>query len=231
MTNCDKSWELWWEMAELKKLKPCPVPNVFNMCADATRLALWGTDTGLELMQTLVDAVKARAKNKTYTAPEKARVWWSYIYYYTDFYGMWNWFEDHGITFLGQIISIYRQPKTDLSSRDSMIRMLSETAFDYTMTRQMGAGITSEMWLEDTIQECTNFGADAAVYCGYHACKHAAGGNAYFRKEIGKRLGIPVCNLQGDTFDKRQTSATYYQDEIVNFLNSVVLKGDDKIVL
>ncbi len=230
LENCQKSWDLWWELAELKKLRPCPIPNVFNMCADATRLALWGTETGTELMQTIVDATKARIKNKTYTAPEVARVWWSYIYYYTDFYGMWNWFEDHGITFLGQIISIYYQPEFDLSSKESMLRVLSETAFDYTMTRQMGSGVTSDQWLDDTEQQMRDFDAEAAVYCGYHACKHASGGNAYVRRELGKRLGVPVLNLQGDTFDKRMTPASYVQEEIVNFLNSVVLKGDKKII-
>lgn len=230
LENCEKAWELWWELGELKKLKPCPIPNVFNMCADATRLALWGTEEGVELMQIIVDAAKARAKNGTFTAPEVARVWWSYIYYYTDFYGMWNWFEDRGVTFLGQIISLYYQPEWDVSSMDSMMRVLSETAFDYTMTRQMGSGMTSDQWLDDTEQCMRDVDADAAIYCGYHACKHASGGSAYFRREIGKRLKVPVLNLQGDTFDKRMSPASYWQEEIVNFLNSVVLKGDKKLV-
>ncbi len=229
LENCEKAWELWWEFGELKKLKPCPIPNVFNMCADATRLALWGTELGIEAMQSLIDAAKARAKNKTYTAPEVARLWWSYIYYYTDFYGMWNWFDEHGITFLGQVITLNYQPEFDLSSKESMLRVLSETAFDYTMTRQMGSGVTSTQWLDDTEQYMKAVDADGAVYCGYHACKHAAGGNAYLRRELGKRLNVPVLSLQGDCFDKRMTPASYVQEEIVNFLNSVVLKGDKKI--
>jgi benzoyl-CoA reductase/2-hydroxyglutaryl-CoA dehydratase subunit BcrC/BadD/HgdB len=229
LENAYKAWELWDELWELKKMKPCPVPNMFNLVADGTRLSMWGTERGIEIMQAVVDACKERVEKGTYTAPEIARVYWSYIYYYTDFYELFNWFENRGISFLGQIISVMFQPEPDFSSRDSMIRMLSEVTFDYTMTRQMGGGIISEQWLGDIEGYIKELDAEAAIYCGYHACKHAAGSNAYFRRELTKRAKIPTLSLQGDCFDKRISAPSYWQEEIVDFLNSVVLKGGKKI--
>lgn len=220
--------ELYREIWEVKKLRPCPVPNIFNLTFMATRAQLWGTQEAVEIMRRMVEVCKEGMRRGEYAArDEAARVYISYIPYLFDLHGMYTWTEERGITLLGDMLTVQFFPRVDMASREGMLRALSEIAFEMPMTRQMGADLMSVRWLEDIAYAVEDLGADCCIYLGHHACKHAEGSVSYLRREMMKRMKVPTLILKGDGFDRRFLPMSMAQDEIGIFVDKVVSKKGD----
>ena len=116
------------------------------------------------------------------------------------------------------------RPEPDFSSMESMLRNLADTAFDYPMTRQMGASSISVKWLEDISYAARDLGADACIFGGVHACKHTLGTISYLRREMMKRSGIPTLILMGDVMDKRCLPMPMFQEEVKVFVDQVIAR-------
>jgi benzoyl-CoA reductase/2-hydroxyglutaryl-CoA dehydratase subunit BcrC/BadD/HgdB len=225
METSYRAVQLYNEFWELKKLKPCPVPNIFSMTLLVLRSQMWGREEAVEVLQKMVDISKERYRKGEYTAPEeRARVYISYIYWLFDFYNYFTWMEKKGITILGDILAIHYFPEMDFSSKESMLRGLADIAFDYPMTRQMGGNSISMRWLDDIVYAAQDLEADACIFGGVHACKHTLGTIAYFRREMLKRLGIPTLILTGDVMDKRHLPMTILQEEVETFVDQVIAR-------
>ncbi len=225
MQKSYRAVELYNEYWELKKVSPCPVPNIFGMSLLVLRSQLWGRDDAIEVLQDMVDISKERLRKGEFTAPEeRARVYISYIYWLFSFYEYFTWMEERGITVLGDILAIHYFPPPDFSSKESMLRNYAEVAFDYPMTRQMGGESISVKWLEDIAWAATDLGADACIFGGVHACKHTLGTIAFVRREMMKRAGLPTLILTGDVFDKRHTPMSLFQEEVETFVEQVVAR-------
>lgn len=217
--------DLYHEYWELKKARPCPVPNIFSMTLLVLRSQCWGRQEAVDVMQRMVDISKERLRRGEYTAPEElARVYITYIYWLFDFAGYFTWMEKEGISILGDILAIHYFPEKDLSSRESMLRALADITFDCPMTRQMGGESISLRWLEDVAYAAQDLGADACIFGGVHACKHTLGTAAFFRREMMKRLGLPTLMIYGDVFDKRHTPMEMFQEEVKTFVEQVVAR-------
>ncbi len=225
METTYRAVELYHEFWELKKARPCPVPNIFSLNLLILRSQMWGREEAVEVMQKMVDVSKERLRKGEYAAPEElARVYISYIFWMFDLYGYFTWMEKKGITILGDILAIHYFPEMDFSSKESMLRGYADIAFDYPMTRQMGGQSISMRWLEDIAYAAQDLGADACIFGGVHACKHTLGTIAYFRREMMKRLGLPTLILTGDVFDKRHTPMEMFQEEVELFIDQVISK-------
>lgn len=215
--------ELYHEYWELKKAKPCPVPNIFNLTLLALRCQMWGREEAIEVLQKMVDISKERLHRGEYAAPEElARVYMSGTHYIFDFYNYFTWMEKKGISVLGDVAAIYYFPTMDLSSKESMLRGFSDIAFDHPMTRQMGASSNSLRWLEDINWAVRDLGADACIFGGSHACKHFLGTVTYLHREMMKRNGVPTLILMGDIMDKRHLPMGMFQEEVEIFVDNVV---------
>lgn len=223
MQRAYRAVDLYNEYWELKKARPCPVPNIFSMTLLVLRSQMWGREECVEVLRRMVDISKERLRKGEFTAPEEvARIYVSYIYWLFDFYNYFTWMEKKGISILGDILAIHYFPPIDFSSKESMLRAYADIAFDYPMTRQMGAESISLRWVDDVAWAVQDLGADACVFGGVHACKHTLGTISFFRRELMKRLGIPTLVLIGDVFDKRQTPMEIFQREVETFVEQVV---------
>lgn len=225
VTRAARAADLYKEFWELRKAKPCPVPNIFSANILFIRSQMWGRDEAVDLLQEMIDLSRERLRTGETTAPrEVARIYVSYIYALFDLYGFFTTLEKKGISILGDILAIHFFPPADTSSKESMVRWLSEVAFDYPMTRQMGSESISLKWLEDISRAVKDLQADCCVYIGHHACKHTAGSLTFLRNELMKLSGVPTLTLVGDSFDKRHTPMSMIQEEIELFVDEVVVK-------
>lgn len=217
--------DLYYELYELKKAKPSPVPNILNANMLFIRSQMWGRDEAVELLGEMIDLAKERLRTGETIGPgEVARVYISYIFALFDLHGFFTALDKRGISVLGDILAIHYFPPADTSSRESMLRWFSEVAFDYPMTRQMGSESISLKWFEDIDRVVRELSADCCVYIGHHACKHTSGSLAFLRKELMDRTGVPTLALVGDSFDKRHTPMSVIREEIELFVNEVVVK-------
>ncbi len=225
MQRSYRAAELYNEYWELKKVRPCPVPNIFGMTLLVLRSQFWGREDAIEVMQAMVDISKERMRKGEFIAgEERARVYITYIYWLFSFYDYFTWAEKNGISILGDILAIHYFPPPDFSSKESMLRNYAEVAFDYPMTRQMGAESISLRWLEDIAWAAQDLGADACIFGGVHACKHTLGTIAFVRREMMKRAGLPTLILTGDVFDKRHLPMSMFQQEVETFVEQVVAR-------
>jgi len=217
--------DLYYDLYELHKAAPCPVPNIFSLFIYGTRFTNWGRPEGVKMMEAMVELSRRRLEAGDYPAErEVARCVWLYIGYYFDFLGFFNWMEERGITYLSDILSLCQPMRYDTSSKQSMLDGLAEAVFEYPMTRQMGADSMSASWVEDMSRFIRDMGANCAVYSGHHACKQTQSVIGQVRGEIGKRAGVPVLCLSGDSWIRRMTPTSVLQEELSSFVDNVVTR-------
>ncbi len=215
--------ELYWELWDLHKFRPCPVPNLFSLFTYGTRFTMWGTEEAVDVMQSMVDICKQRLEKGEYPAEEEvARCLWTYTSYYFDMAGLFNWMEENGITHLGDGLDLVFPQPIDLTSRETMLRGVAEIARNMPMTRQMGADSMSVQWLDDITFATRELDADCCIYCGHHSCKQTWSGASVVRSELMKREKIPTLILQGDSWIRRMTPISVLQESIEEFVKNVV---------
>jgi benzoyl-CoA reductase/2-hydroxyglutaryl-CoA dehydratase subunit BcrC/BadD/HgdB len=225
LEKANRCTELYYELWDLHKAVPCPVPNLFSLFMYGTRFTMWGTDAAVKTLETMVKVCKERLAKKSYPAEkEVARCLWAYTSYYFDFLGFFNWMEDRGYTHLGDGLDLCFPQLVDTSSRDSMIEGLAEAAWNMPMTRQVGAESMSRSWTEDVIYAARELKADCVIYCGHHSCKQTWSVVSILRSELTRRTGLPLLILKGDSWMKRMTPMSVIQQEIDEFIRNVVTK-------
>jgi benzoyl-CoA reductase/2-hydroxyglutaryl-CoA dehydratase subunit BcrC/BadD/HgdB len=226
LTYANRASELFWELWDLHKFRPCPVPNLFSLMTYGTRFTKWGTQDAIDVMQSMVDVSKQRLEKGEYPAEEEvARGLWTYTSYYYDMAGLFNWMEENGITHLGDGLNLVFPQAIDLTSRETMLRGLAEITRNMPMTRQMGADSMSVQWLDDITFAARELDADCCIYCGHHSCKQTWSGASIVRSELMKREKIPTLILQGDSWIKRMTPMSALQEYIGEFVKNVVKKS------
>jgi benzoyl-CoA reductase/2-hydroxyglutaryl-CoA dehydratase subunit BcrC/BadD/HgdB len=216
--------ELYMELWELHKAVPHPVPNLFALYTYGCRFSMWGTDSGVEMMEVLVGKSKKRLMAGEYPADrEVARCLLTYTSFYFDLAGMFNWMEENGYSYLGDGLNLLFPQPIDESSFDSMLDGMAEEARNMPMTRQMGSANMAMSWSDDAIFAAKELKADCAIYPGHHACKQTWSAASILREELMKRTGTPLLILQGDSWLKRTTPISVIQEQISEFVNNVVV--------
>ena len=227
LSRANRCAELYWELWELHKPNPCPVPNLYSLMLAGTRFSMWGTDTGVKMMECLVETTRRRLKEDT-LRPQKARVLWAYTSYYFDLTGLYTWMEEKQYVHLMDALDLSMPQPIDLTSRETMIRGLIEACWNYPMNRQMGAPSMSRAWIEDMIYAAREMRADCVVYCGHDACKQTWSVVSILREELMRRAGIPTLILHGDSWMKTTTPITVIQQELTEFIENVVVPKDQR---
>ena len=225
VTASNRCTELYWELFELRKQRPFPMPNVFNVYLAALRFAAWGTPDGVRLAEAMVETVRRRHETGVYPAPEeRVRVMWAYTSYYFDLHGLHQWMEARGYSFLADVLSFYAPQPVDDTDRDTMIDGLVTAAWEYPMSRQMGRSSMSAAWVEDIVFASRELEADCVIYCGHDACKQTWSVVSILGEELLKRAGIPLLVLHGDSWLRSTTPMSALQRDIEEFTRNVVLK-------
>ncbi len=215
---------LYMELWELHKATPHPVPNLFALYTYGARFAMWGTDSGVELMRVLVDESKKRLKSGEFPAErEVARCLLTYTSFYFDLAGMFNWMEEQGYSYLGDGLNMIFPQPIETASRDTMLDGMAEEARNMPMTRQMGAPSMAMGWSDDVIMAVSQLSADCAIYPGHHACKQTWSAASILREELMKQVGVPLLVLQGDSWLRRTTPIGVIQEQIDEFISNVVV--------
>ncbi len=224
LTRANRCTELYWELYELHKARPCPVPNIFALFLAPLRFCSWGTPEAIEVLEGMVAVSRARLERGEYPAErERVRILWAYTSYYFDLKGLHSWMEQRGYTFLFDVLDLYMPQPVDLTNMDTMVGGLVATAWDYPMNRQMAAPSMSHAWTRDVSYTARDLEADCVVYCGHDACKQTWSVVSILREQLMKQAGIPLLILHGDSWMKTTTPITAIQKDIDEFVNGVVL--------
>jgi len=230
LEKANEANELFWELFELKKFSPCPVPNLFTLMSYGTRFTMWGRDEAVSMFEKLVDVAEKRKRRGEYPAErEIARSFWVYTGYYIDLFELWLWLEDNGISYLNDLLNSQMLGDSyKAETKEEAIDALAATAWNYAMTRQMGAENMGLKWVEDAVYMIRELNANCAIYSGHHACKQSQAVFRILRDELSRR-GIPVLRLDGDCWNRRITPISVVQEMILDFVENIVTKRKRRV--
>jgi len=216
--------ELYWELFEYRKMRPCPLPNLFNLFLAPVRFCLWGTEAGIRTLEMMLETGERRRAAGLYTAEqEQCRVLWVYTSYYFDVQQLHRWMGKKGWSFLADVLSLYLPQPIDPSTWDTMVDGLVTAAWEYPMNRQMGTASMSRAWVSDMVWAARELGADCAIHCGHDACKQSWSVVSILEEELMKQAQVPLLVLHGDSWMKTTTPITVIQQELEEFIGNVVL--------
>jgi len=217
--------ELYHDIWELKKQIPCPVPGIFSLFVCASRFSMWGRDEGIKTLEGCLEVSRHNFESETYrTREETARVLWIYLSYYYDLVKFYDWMEEKKISNMGDALQWAFPEPLDLSSRETILDGMIESAWNNVMTRQMGAASMSQRWIEDIVYVIKEWSVNGTIYCGHHACKQTWSVFSMTRSEVLKRTGVPTLGLQGDSWIRSMTPMSVIQEEVDQFVNNVINK-------
>jgi benzoyl-CoA reductase/2-hydroxyglutaryl-CoA dehydratase subunit BcrC/BadD/HgdB len=222
--KCNRAAELHYQLWELKKNSPSPVPNLFSFFIYGCRFTMWGRQEAIDCLEIMVAESKKRLAAGDYpAAKEIARCAWLYVGYYIDYGGLFNWMEE-GYTYLFDVLDLFFPEPLPTGSRQEMLEGICEAARTFPMTRQMGADSMSVAWIDDAIHMAKEMSADCGIYCGHHACKQTWSVISIVQKELMERAGAPTLSLQGDAWLSGMTPMSALQEDIDQFVKNVVVK-------
>jgi benzoyl-CoA reductase/2-hydroxyglutaryl-CoA dehydratase subunit BcrC/BadD/HgdB len=223
--KCNRAAELHYQLWELKKNSPSPVPNLFSFFIYGCRFTMWGKQEAIDCLEIMVEESKKRLAAGDYpAAAEIARCAWLYVGYYVDYNGLFNWMEEQGYTYLFDVLDLFFPEPIATGSKEEMLDGICEAARTFPMTKQMGAESMSVAWIDDAIHMAKEMDADCGIYCGHHACKQTWSVISMVQKELMERAGAPTLCLQGDAWLSGMTPMSALQEDIDQFVKNVVVK-------
>ncbi len=221
--------ELYYDLWELKKAVPCPVPAVFSALILGVRFAMWGRDESVEVLEKMIKVSRQIMESEEYKSrKEVARVFWTYLSYYYDVAALCEWMEQKGVANLGDMVQIHFTQALDLTSTESIIDGIVENSWNAFMTRQMGGSSMFVTWVDDLTYVIKELKIDGAVFCGHHSCKQTWSVFSATRKEILNRTGVPTLGLHGDCWISSITPMSIIKEEVEQFLDNVLLSKQER---
>lgn len=212
--------ELFFEINELKKNVPNPVPGYYNLQHTGIKFMMVGTPEAVEFYQRALDVSRERLEKERQVLPEeRIRVFFMYTGFFFD-HSIFAWLEEKmGATYLMDVLSCFDfNPIIDTTSVESMLRGLAEEMFNLPMTRQLkGAWDMPSNWLYDVLYYAKTYRADCCIFSGHLACKQAWGAYRLVADEVRKQLGIPSLRLEGDGWDSRITPMSSIKEQLEEF--------------
>ncbi len=225
VTKCNRAAELHYQLWELKKNRPCPVPNLFSFFIYGSRFTMWGRQEAIDCLEVMVEESARRLAAGEYPAAEEiARCGWLYVGYYIDYGGLFNWMEEQGYSYMFDVLDMFFPTPIPTGSKEEMLDGICEAARTFPMTRQMGANSMSLAWIDDSVHMLKEMDADCAIYCGHHACKQTWSVISIVSRELMERAGAPTLSLQGDAWLSGMTPMSALQEDIDQFVKNVVVK-------
>ncbi len=220
----NQATELFFEINELKRNVPNPVPNYYSQLNVGMKYFMVGTPEALDFYRVALEVCKERLKRGAGVQPEeRIRAFFMYTSFYFD-PSIFRWLqEEMGVSFLMDVLSCFDfNPFIDTSSVESMFRGLAQEMFNLPMTRQLkGTWDMPGNWLQDTLYYAQTYSADCCIFSGHFACKQAWGVYRLVSDAIRKELGIPTLRLEGDGWDSRITPMSTIKDQLEEFFSTI----------
>ncbi|HPP80277.1 MAG TPA: 2-hydroxyacyl-CoA dehydratase family protein [Deltaproteobacteria bacterium] len=222
------------ELIDLMRIRPCPVPGIYDLMLYGGRFMMSGTREYTELLESMLEVARENARLKrsgTRTGVERARGLFCYIDHYTTDARFWDWMETNEVSHLGSILFTFwnadapyargreEQGYTlDCSSLDAALDSLCDQMSRMPMIKQIrGPYDAPGMWLDDVLAEARLLQADFVAYIGSMGCRNSWGMNKLLVRDL-ERQGIPAVILFADAFDDRVASWETVTERLSEFL-------------
>ncbi|MBW2636028.1 MAG: 2-hydroxyacyl-CoA dehydratase [Deltaproteobacteria bacterium] len=226
--------QLACELIDLMRLKPSPVPGIYDLMLYGGRFMMSGKKEYTELLESMLETASRNAASGlsgTSSGKERARGLFCYIDHYTADARFWDWMDSQDISHLGSILFTFwhenapyaaeREDEAyqiDVSTMDTMIDSLASQMSRMPMIKQIrGPYDAPGMWLDDILGAASLSKPDFVAYIGSRGCRNSWGMNKLLARDL-ERHEIPTIILFADAFDDRVASWEAITDKLTEFI-------------
>jgi hypothetical protein len=226
--------QLACELIDLMRLKPSPVPGIYDLMLYGGRFMMSGKKQYTELLESMLEVARHNADSGfsgTSSKRERARGLFCYIDHYTTDARFWDWMDAQDISHLGSILFTFWHDnasyasgrkdeayRIDASTMDTMIDSLASQMSRMPMIKQIrGPYDAPGMWLDDLLGTARLLKPDFVAYIGSMGCRNSWGMNKLLARDLEKH-GIPTILLFADAFDDRVASWEAITDKMSEFV-------------
>jgi hypothetical protein len=223
------------EIYDLARLKPCPMPPIFNLFLYAGKLHMPGRKSFTTVLESMLADVRRNAeagRAGTSSGKEQARLLMCYIDHYTTDGRFWQWVDSQDISLMPTLIFTFfnkgvnyaegREDQTyeiDTSTMNTMLDSLADINSHMPMVKQLrGPYDAAGQWREDLFFMTRIMQPDLAVYLGSMGCRNSYGVNKLIERDA-ERSGLPTLLLFADAFDDRVASWDFCMDKMNEFMH------------
>jgi len=226
--------QLACEIIDLMRLRPSPVPGIYDLMLYGGRFMMGGTKAYTDLLESMLEVARQNADSGlagTSSKRERARGLFCYIDHYTTDARFWDWMDTQDISHLGSILftfwhedapyAVNRQDEAyriDSSNMDTMVDSLASQMSRMPMIKQIrGPYDAPGMWLDDLSGAVKLLKPDFVAYIGSMGCRNSWGMNKLLARDL-EHQGIPTIILYADAFDDRVASWESIKDKMSEFM-------------
>lgn len=221
MEKSHRAHELLWEINELKKKKPCPIPT--GTALRQTVLAMscgGGTDETVSYLEKHLEDAKNRVERGIGVegAEEKIRTSWLVTFVSYD-WGLYSWLEKkYGVVPVSYLGSHYTYRAQDISSLDKLHRALGDRTLEVHMGRQFRGHFDD--YVKDCIHWTRDWDCQAAIFVGHVACKAGWAAGQVIKEALMDDLDVPTLMLEVDGIDPRIASIEQIRGKFETFFET-----------
>ncbi len=227
--------EITIELFDLIRLKPCPMPPIYNLFIYAGRLSMPGRKSYTAVLESMLRDVRKNAEMGyagTSSKKERARLLMCYIDHYTTDARFWAWIDSQDISLMPTLIFSFwhdginyaegRREETyhiDTTDLNTMIDSMADINSRMPMVKQLrGPYDAPGMWRDDLLFMARIMKPDFMVYIGSMGCRNSWGVNKLLQRDC-EHEGLPTMLLFADAFDDRVASWEHCIDKISEFMH------------
>ena len=215
--NSNQSYELFGQIADLRKSVPCPLPGRL-LSMNAVALGMTGSPQLVEFLRRQRDVgIAKKRKNEGHLPEEKMRVAWLQNPIFFDF-GVMDWMEkEYGAVVAMDTFGFRKEvPIQDPSDEAEVFRGLAKRSLGTPMTH-VGASPV-EYCLESVAELFRDYKCNVAIFAGHVGCTHNWAVAKLIKDMIYDEFGITTLVFDVDALDPRYASSETIKGRIRSFL-------------
>lgn len=220
MDLSNRSYELFGQIAELRKTVPCPLPGKL-LTMNSIGLGMSGTPELVTYLERQYEEASEKvAKKEGYLREEKKRVAWIQNPVFFNI-GIVNWLEDE----YGAVVPMdafgWKQAALikDVSDEDAIFRGLAKRSLMVPMTH-MGASPV-EYWMRSTVELFKDYKCNTAIFAGHVGCSHFWAVGKLLKDMIYDEFGVTTLVFDLDALDPRYVGTDVIKSRIRDFMEAV----------
>jgi len=211
----DRAHELVYQINELKKKEPCPIP--LSRIVRAVSIGMWflagSENLILWLEKFLADAKQRAEKGIGGQYEEKLRIAWINTFPAFD-PAIFQWMEERfgAVSLVSQgaehtYWSTFKPTRRDDYDYnfDELCGILADKSLNTPMIRQARGHVDN--FVRDSVYWCRDWHIDAAIFSGHIQCRGTWSSAQLSKEVLMDELGVPTLIYETDIFDPRVTSA------------------------
>ncbi len=221
--NSIEMWQLYWDITELRKNVPSPMPTEDHCIVGRLYMDMTGEEEAVEFYRKVKRELEERVKNKISVVPqEKYRLFWLGLPTWLDMH-IFNYLESKGaVSVIETLFHPYRPHKVDLS--DPLRALAEKWYWGWDGGGADGSQIRCGTIINGThvLDLVRDYKVDGVIAHSVISCRAVSMGNKHTAR-ILREAGVPVLYLESDMSDPRSYSKTEAREKVDAFIQ--ILEG------